>query len=290
MHPLTVDLETSRTLLVLLREFSTTHAPGYRGTINEILDTEERLDALLRRADTSRPLPRYKRRGYMKHCVILAWDGVLAGTVSFLDRGSQLFNMSGLRGASRLMFRWSDSIGARRPLCVGECSVCDRRDHETGFYFTDDQALCIRCVVDVVMRCNAGRQADEPAFTYEMLVELWTLDTVPPWRRTPEALGLGNECEVRAARQAEIDAVPAPVRTRWKHALGRFAPRLSAARESTRANKIDLAVKMGLRALLENPIAVMDDERGRATTADDSPWRDDQRSSPPSPEAPHPTA
>lgn len=282
MHPLTVDLETSRTLLVLLREFSTTHAPGYRGTINEILNAEERFDALPRGKDAPGPTSRYKRRGHMKHRVILAWDGVLAGTASILDRGSRLF-----QGASRLLFRWSDSIGDRRPLCVGECSVCDRRDHETGFYFTDDQALCIRCVVDVVMRCNAGRQADEPAFTYEMLVELWTLHTVPPWRRTPEAQGLGNECEARAARRAEIDAAPALVRTRWKHALGLFASRLSVAQESTSDREIDLAVKMELRAFLENPIAV--EERG-GTTREDSPWHDDQRSSQPSPEAPHPTA
>jgi len=249
MHPIADEvLKNSGVLLVSLQKFAAIHAPEYRRTVDAVLQAEENQEALVRGHDIHKPIPRYKRRGHVKHRLILAWDAALAGTESILQRASRM-----VHGASRLLFRCADYIGDRRPLCVFECSVCDHREHESGCYFADEQVLCLECVVDVLVRCNAGRQADEPTFTGQMLVELWTLYVVPYWRRTAaEAQWLSDERDVRAVRRADIDAAPAPVRARWKHALGLIASRLTVARESADdLEDANLATKSGISTILE---------------------------------------
>lgn len=242
-------LKNSEVLLTMLQKFAAIHTPGYRSTVDAVLNAEENQEALSRGKDAPKPIPRYKRRGHMKHRLILAWDAALAGSESILQRASSM-----VHGASRLLFRCADYIGDRRPLSVFECSVCDRREHETGCYFTDEQVLCLECVVDVLVRCNAGRLADEPVFTCHMLVELWTLDVVPYWRRrTTEVWGLSDEGEVRTVPRADIDAAPEPVRTRWKHALGLVGSRLTVAQESDNiCEDACFATKSGSAVILED--------------------------------------
>lgn len=227
MQPLTDEiLRTAGELLASLQKYAATHAPGYRRTVDAALHAEEDLDALLRGHDAPEPAPR-RRRGHVKHRLILAWDTALAGSESLLQRVSRV-----AAGASKLLFRWSDYIGDRRPLCVFECTLCDRRNHETNCLFTGDQVLCVECVRDVVFCCNTGRQADEPTFTCQMLVQLLTLDTIPYWRQTEDAQHyLAMEAEVRAVRWADVGAVDEPVRTRWGLALNRFAGRLEYAQK-----------------------------------------------------------
>lgn len=225
MQPLTDEiLRAAGVLLVSLQRYAATHAHGYRRTVDAVLQAEEDQEALLRGHDAPEPARR-RRRGHVKHRVILAWDSALAGCESMLQKASNI-----AQGASKVLFRWSDHIGDRRPLCVFECTMCDRLNHETDCLFTGDQVLCVECVQDVVICCNSGRQADEPRFTCMMLVELLTLDTIPYWRRTEDAQRwLAMEDEVRAVRWADIGAVDEPVRTRWALALSRFAGRLEHA-------------------------------------------------------------
>jgi hypothetical protein len=228
MQPLTDEiLRNSGVLLASLQMYAATHAPGYRRTVDTVLQAEENQEALLRGHDAPEPAP-HRRRGHVKHRLILAWDSALAGSESMLQRASRM-----VQGASKLLFRWSDYIGDRRPRCVFECTICDQRNHETNCLFTGDQVLCVECVRDVVICCNTGRQADEPTFTCQMLVQLLTLDTTPYWRQTEDAQHwLSMEAEVRAVRWADIGAVDEPVRTRWGLALNRFVGRLEYAQVS----------------------------------------------------------
>lgn len=229
MQPIADEfLKTSGLLLVSLQEYAATHAPRYRRTIDATLQTEEDLEALSRGHDDPERAPRLPR-GYVKHRLLVAWDAVLAGSESILQGASRA-----LERASTAFSRWSDYVVGRRPTCVFECSVCDRRGHETRCFFTGDQVICRECVRDAVIRCNTGRQADEPTFTCRMLVELLTLDTIPYWRLTEDAQRwLDMEAEVRAVRRADIGAVDEPVRERWNLALKPLTCRLESAQEPT---------------------------------------------------------
>jgi hypothetical protein len=229
MQPIADEfLKSSGLLLMSLQKYAATHAPRYRRTVDATLQAEGDLEALSLGHDAPEPAPR-KQRGHVKHRLLVAWDAALAGSESILQVASLA-----LGRASKALFRWSDYVGDRRPTCVFECSVCDRRGHETRCFFTGDQVLCVECVRDVVIRCNTGRQAEEPTFTCRMLVELLTLDTIPYWRRTEEAQRwLSLEREVRALRRSDIGAVDEPVRERWDLALRPVTSRLAVWQESS---------------------------------------------------------
>lgn len=228
MQPIADEvLKNSGMLLVSLQRFAAIHAPGYQRTVNAVLRADEESDALARGHGVPEPVPR-RKRGHVKHRLLVAWDAALAGSESILHVASRA-----LGRASKVLFRWSDYVGDRRPTCVFECSVCDRRGHETRCFFTGDQVLCYECILGAVERCNTGRSPDDPIFTSQMLVELLTLDTVPYWRRTEEGQWMSEDRELRAARRADINAVDEAVRERWSLALRPFACRLAFARESS---------------------------------------------------------
>ncbi len=228
MQPIADDiLKNSGMLLVSLQRFTAAHAPGYQRIVNAVLRVDDEYDAVTHGHRGPEPVPR-RKRGHVKHRLLVAWDAALAGSESILQVASRA-----LGRASKLLFRCSDYVGDRRPTCVFECSVCDRRGHETRCFFTGDQVLCYECILGAVERCNAGRSPDEPIFTSQMLMELLTLDTVPYWHRTEEGQWLREERELRAVRRADINAVDEPVRERWSSALRLFACRLAFARESS---------------------------------------------------------